>query len=173
VKRSRSPRVYRVLLAARDLEHSRRFYEALLSTRGRRVAEGRIYFDCGPVLLGILDYSSPGDTELSTLTEALYFATRDLEGVHRRARKLNCLSAGLLHDDPSNPLGEIVVRPWGERSFYAKDPSGNPLCFVDERTIFSGSPRQVAALSRGLAAGPPPRRSTQTHRSRAHIHRRS
>jgi len=30
------------------------------------------------------------------------------------------------------------VRPWGERSFYAHDPFGNPLCFVDATTIFTG-----------------------------------
>jgi hypothetical protein len=29
--------------------------------------------------------------------------------------------------------------PWGERLFYAKDPSGNPICFVDEGTLFTGS----------------------------------
>jgi hypothetical protein len=31
-----------------------------------------------------------------------------------------------------------VTRPWGERSFYAFDPDGNGLCFVDERTVFTG-----------------------------------
>ena len=34
--------------------------------------------------------------------------------------------------------GDIVVRPWGERSFYAADPFGNGLCFVDEKTLFTG-----------------------------------
>jgi hypothetical protein len=32
----------------------------------------------------------------------------------------------------------MVVRPWGERSFYVKDPWGNGLCFVDEKTLFTG-----------------------------------
>jgi len=31
-----------------------------------------------------------------------------------------------------------VERPWGERSFYAVDPFGNPLCFVDQKTLFTG-----------------------------------
>ncbi|MGA8663757.1 MAG: VOC family protein [Thermoplasmata archaeon] len=48
-------------------------------------------------------------------------------------------------------MGEMVVRPWGERSFYATDPSGNPLCFVDSRTLFTGTPRQVAALRRAMS----------------------
>lgn len=151
MRRAGTPRLFRVLLPARDLERSRRFYESLLSSRGRRVAQGRWYFDCGPVLLGILDYSAPG-AHPTPPTEAVYFATRDLEGVYRRARTLDCLAPGLLHDDPSSPLGEIVVRPWRERSFYVDDPSGNSLCFVDARTLFTGSRQQVARLSRGLRA---------------------
>jgi hypothetical protein len=165
MKKSDSPRLYRVLLAAKDLRHSQRFFESLLATRGRSVGGGRVYFDCGSVLLGILDYSPTKDATISAPAEALYFATGDLRGVHRRARKLGCLSTGLLHDDPSSPLGEISVRPWGERSFYAVDPSGNSLCFVDERTLFTGTPAQVAASSRGMvrdAPGRPPRRSLRS-----------
>jgi hypothetical protein len=150
MKRTKSPRIYRVLLQAKNLDQSRHFYEFLLSASGRLVGGGRIYFDCGPVLLGILDASTGHESNLSTPSEALYFATRDLEGTHRRARELGCLSSGLLHGDPANPLGEIVVRPWGERSFYANDPTGNPLCFVDERTLFTGTRQQVAALSRNV-----------------------
>jgi hypothetical protein len=33
---------------------------------------------------------------------------------------------------------ELGKRPWGERSFYAHDPWGNGLCFVDETTLFTG-----------------------------------
>jgi catechol 2,3-dioxygenase-like lactoylglutathione lyase family enzyme len=148
LKKNEPPQIFRILLPARDLEQSRRFYEILLSLRGRPVAGGRIYFDCGSVLLGILDYSSHPDSSLTPPTEALYFATSDLGAVHRRARELGCLTPGLLHEEPDSPLGEIVVRPWGERSFYAQDPSGNSLCFVDERTLFTGTPKQVAALAR-------------------------
>jgi hypothetical protein len=36
--------------------------------------------------------------------------------------------------------GAIVRRPWGERSFYAVDPFGNKLCFVDRATLFTGRP---------------------------------
>jgi catechol 2,3-dioxygenase-like lactoylglutathione lyase family enzyme len=157
VRRTHAPQLYRVLVPAKDLEQSRRFYESLFVTPGRPVGGGRIYFDCGPVLLGILDYAASGEAHFPPPAEALYFATGDLEGMHRRARKLDCLSAGLLHDDPTSPLGEIVVRPWGERSFYAQDPSGNPLCFVDKRTVFTGTARQLEALARRMNAGPPTR----------------
>jgi hypothetical protein len=36
------------------------------------------------------------------------------------------------------PAGAICKRPWGERSSYAVDPFGNPLCFVDRATVFTG-----------------------------------
>ena len=142
-----TPRVFRVLLPSKDLARSRRFYESLLGSRGRVVAGGRVYFDCGAVLLGLLDYSAQRG-RLPRSAEALYFATKDVEGVHRRAKRLDCLARGVLHGDPASPMGEVVKRPWGERSFYANDPSGNPICFVDERTLFRGTRPQVEALRR-------------------------
>ncbi len=144
----KGPRLFRVLVGAVDLDRSRRFYESLLGSKGRRVAEGRYYFDSGPVILGVLDRSSDPEGKETRPTEAIYFATDDLEGVHRRARRLGCLAPGLIHEDASSPMGEVVVRPWGERSFYATDPSGNPLCFVDARTKFTGTRHQVSALRR-------------------------
>ena len=50
-------------------------------------------------------------------------------------------TAGKLGLEPlDDTVGEgIAVRPWGERSFYGLDPSGNPVCFVDPATLFTGS----------------------------------
>jgi len=107
-----------------------------------------VYFNCGDVILGVLDYSGAPKTGWPRVSEAIYFAVPNLEAVFRRAQKLKCLSKELLHDDPESPLGAIRVRPWGERSFYAEDPSGNPLCFVDRATVFTGTRSQVAALAR-------------------------
>jgi hypothetical protein len=59
----------------------------------------------------------------------------DLEAAFDRAKGLSCLSRDEVHDAPG---GGIVVRPWGERSFYAEDPWGNPLCFVEEGTVYTG-----------------------------------
>lgn len=36
------------------------------------------------------------------------------------------------------PGGDINVKPRGERSFYANDPWGNPLCFVEAGTVYAG-----------------------------------
>jgi len=160
MRKNKVPRIFRILLRARDLDRSRRFYEALLGTPGRKVAPGRVYFDCGTVILGVLDYSASEVAGLSTPTEALYLSTDHLEEVHARARTLGSLSSELIHNDPSNPAGEIVVRPWGERSFYAADPSGNPLCFVDSETLFTGTARQIA----GLQQGTPSRRKATPRR---------
>jgi catechol 2,3-dioxygenase-like lactoylglutathione lyase family enzyme len=146
--RRSTPAIFRVLLPARDLARSRRFYERLLGVRGRVVAPGRIYFDCGPVLLGILDFSRVPQRRHPRPTESVYFSTGRLERVHDRAAQLGCLAEGLLHGDAESPLGEIVVRPWGERSFYALDPSGNSICFVAAGTEFTGARDQVAALRR-------------------------
>ncbi|HKB17375.1 MAG TPA: VOC family protein, partial [Planctomycetota bacterium] len=55
----------------------------------------------------------------------VYFSVKDLEKVRARAVGLRCLS----HDTVDGaPAGEIVERPWGERSFDAVDPFGNKLC---------------------------------------------
>ncbi|MGH9821626.1 MAG: hypothetical protein ACRD43_15810, partial [Pyrinomonadaceae bacterium] len=59
-----------------------------------------------------------------------------LEAVFGRARDLGCLESIEVHGAPA---GEIVARPWGERCFYARDPFGNGLCFVDAKTLFTGN----------------------------------
>ena len=59
-------------------------------------------------------------------------------------------------------MGQIATRPWGERSFYVHDPFGNPLCFVDAGSLFTGPPasdRQAFGLpgnsgSRGRLSAP-------------------
>ncbi len=68
----------------------------------------------------------------------MYFAVDDLEEVYRRAQKLGGLSTHV--GDGRLPMGEIATRPWGERGFYLSDPFGNPLCFVDSQTLFTGRP---------------------------------
>ena len=144
---SGAPQIFRCLLPAKDLERSQRFYENLFKTRGRWAGGGRVYFDCGSVILGMGDYSRTGPGDRTIMTEAIYFSAGNLEELHRRARKLGCLAPGLIHNDPANPAGEIVLRPWGERSFDANDPSGNPLCFVDATTLYTGNLDQVAGLA--------------------------
>lgn len=67
--------------------------------------------------------------------EYIYFAVGDLEKFHARATELDCLSTEDVHGASA---GAIVVRPWGERSFYVHNRWCNGLCFVDENTLFTG-----------------------------------
>jgi len=128
------PKLYRIILQVSDLEKATEFYSKLLATAGRRVRGGRHYFDCGPMILALLDTMAGGE-QASPIPDYIYFSVQNLEIIHARGRELGGLSRELVHDEPA---GEIVTRPWGERSFYVEDPFGNLLCFVDERTIFTG-----------------------------------
>lgn len=123
------PKIFRIILPVSDAAKALEFYSALLGVEGRHVGGGRCYFDCGPVILALLDNGQPANAEY------VYFAVADLEAVYERAAALNCLADIEVHGAPA---GEIVVRPWRERSFYAFDPFGNGLCFVDENTLFTG-----------------------------------
>ena len=129
-----SPKLFRVILQVSDLTKAVEFYSKLLAVKGRTLRGSRAYFDCGPVILAILD-PTPGDIEPKPAVEYIYFAVADLEAFHARASELGCLSKDQVHDDSA---GEISVRPWGERSFYVDDPWGNGLCFVDENTVYTG-----------------------------------
>ena len=130
-----APTLYRVILQVPDLDLAAEFYAELLADEGRRIPRAsRHYIDCGPVILALVD-PTPGGEQAKPLPDYIYFAVGDLEQVHTRALELGCLSTEDVHGDSA---GEIVIRPWGERSFYVKDPWGNGLCFVDEKTLFTG-----------------------------------
>jgi catechol 2,3-dioxygenase-like lactoylglutathione lyase family enzyme len=123
------PRIYRVILPVSSIERAAEFYAGLLGLRGRRVSPGRHYFDCGGVILACFEPRADGDSwEPRPNQDHVYFAVADLEEVFARAQAAGC---SWLEE-------RIESRPWGERSFYARDPFGNPICFVDEATLFTG-----------------------------------
>lgn len=131
-----TPRLFRVIMPAADIDAAAAFYSTLLGSPGMRVSGGRHYFDCGGVILAV--YSPAGDGDPTTPRsnfEHVYFAVDDLEVVYDRAKTLGALVTG--KGDGGMPMGDIATRPWGERSFYLRDPSGNPLCFVDSTTLFT------------------------------------
>jgi catechol 2,3-dioxygenase-like lactoylglutathione lyase family enzyme len=127
------PQFFRLNIEVGDLNAAISFYTRLLGVEGRRQAGSRCYFNCGPVTLQVLDVSSVGPPHPAA--KALYFTVADLEAVYERAGALQCLARENVHDAPG---GGIVVRPWGERSFYVEDPWKNPLCFVEEGTVYTG-----------------------------------
>ena len=121
--------IFRIFVPVSDLGQAVEFYSQLLDIEGRSIRGGRHYFDCGQVILAIVENSG------APIADHIYFSVASLEGVHRRANDLGCLEATDVHGEAA---GDMVVRPWGERSFYARDPFGNGLCFVDESTLFTG-----------------------------------
>jgi extradiol dioxygenase family protein len=130
--------LFRIILQVDDLDKAEDFYGKLLGDRGRRIPRAsRHYIDCGPVILALVDVTGAGtiDTKPELLPDYIYFSVANLESFHTRAKELNCLSDEDVHGASA---GEIAKRPWGERSFYVHDPWGNGLCFVDEKTLFTG-----------------------------------
>jgi predicted enzyme related to lactoylglutathione lyase len=130
-----APRLFRIILQVDDLDQAEEFYGKLLGDSGRRIPyASRHYIDCGPVILALVDPSIDGE-KAKPQPDYIYFAVDNIEEVYARAKELNCLAAENVHGAAS---GEIVKRPWGELSFYANDPWGNGLCFVDSTTLFTG-----------------------------------
>lgn len=133
-----APPLYRIILQVDNLDRAEEFYGKLLGDPGRRIPRAsRHYIDCGPVILALVDVNGEGipGLEPKPLPDYIYFAVNDVEAVYQRAQELQCLSTEDVHGESA---GDLVKRPWGERSFYVHDPWGNGLCFVDENTIFSG-----------------------------------
>lgn len=142
-----SIRLFRVIVPVSDLEQATKFYSALFGQAGFRVSGGRHYFDCGGVIVAVYDATADGDEAgvVRSNPQHIYFAVPDLEAVFKRAEELGGLSPET--GDGRLPMGRIARRPWGEVSFYMDDPAGNPLCFVDEQSIFRGGPPQAGNKS--------------------------
>ena len=128
-------KLFRIILQVDDLDKAAEFYAKLLDDPGRRIPRAsRHYIDCGPVILALVDVAAGGE-QSKPLPDYIYFSVSNLEKVYARAKELRCLASEDVHGASA---GEMVVRPWGERSFYVADPWGNGLCFVDENTLFTG-----------------------------------
>ena len=128
-------RLFRVIAPVTNLEEAARFYSAIFDHPGFRISPGRHYFDCGGVILAVYDALADGDAQpVRHNGEHIYFAVPDLEAVFKRAEHAGGLSTAI--GDGNLPMGKIARRPWGEVSFYLHDPSGNPLCFVDDKSVY-------------------------------------
>ena len=122
------PRLFRVILPVNDIEKAHKFYSSLLKMDGKRVSSGRHYFICGGTILACFDpRADTDDFDLPPNPDHIYFAVKNLNLFFSRAQELG-----------TTILDQIKVRPWGERSFYMKDPFGNKICFVDDETVFTG-----------------------------------
>ena len=131
------PKLFRVLLPVSDIAKAGEFYAEVLGMPGHRVSKGRHYFDCDGVILACFDPRADDDGYDPTPNpELIYFAVDDLAGTFEACKKAGAtFSKGDVH---GTAAGKINTRPWGERSFYIEDPFGNPICFVDRATVFTG-----------------------------------
>jgi predicted enzyme related to lactoylglutathione lyase len=127
------PILFRINVEVGNLNEAAEFYGTLFGIAGRMQAGSRCYFTCGAVTLQVVDVSSVRVPHPAA--KALYFVVSDLDAIFERAKALGCLSHEKVHGVPG---GEISVKPWGERSFYAEDQWHNPMCFVEEGTIYPG-----------------------------------
>ena len=125
-----SARLFRVIVPVSSIEDAAAFYSAVLGQPGRRISPGRHYFGCGSAILACFDPRADGDSwDATPNPDHVYFAVDDLEEYFRR-----------VGEQPNGSiLRPIETQPWGERSFYCVDPFGNKLCFVDQRTVFTGA----------------------------------
>lgn len=132
-----SPTLYRVIVQVSDVEQAARFYGQVLGLAGQRVSGGRHYFNCGGTILACFCPTQDGDEAAARPNpDHLYLAVDDLDATYAACQQAGAeFTPGDIH---GGPAGQIAVRPWGERSFYLKDPFGNPLCFVDRTTQFTG-----------------------------------
>jgi predicted enzyme related to lactoylglutathione lyase len=123
------PKLYRIILPVSDIEKAATFYAALLGIPGKRVSPGRHYFNCNGTILACLDPRADGERrDAASNPEHIYFSVADLDAIFERAKHAGCKDVD----------ASIKTQPWGERMFYAVDPFGNQISFVDERTVFTG-----------------------------------
>jgi predicted enzyme related to lactoylglutathione lyase len=127
-----TPQLYRVILPVSDIELAAKFYGQVFEVEGERVSPGRHYFDCGGVILACYDPAADGDPLgagwMHHENQYIYFSVPELEPIHERIEQ-----AG------GHNLTEIEGMPWGERIFYALDPMGSRISFVQGDTVFRGS----------------------------------
>ena len=128
-----TPKIFRVTIEVANLDQAAAFYAKLLGSEGKRHPGARHYFDCGGVILSVID-PTQGGLAPTPGPKSLYFAVRDLDAVHARATALDALAPFKVHGQPA---AEPIQRPWGERSFYVTDRWGNELCFVQDGTLFT------------------------------------
>ena len=127
-------KLFRVTIEVADLEGATELYTDLFCQQGERHPGARHYFDCGGVIVAVLDVSRGRMQPTPGPKGSLYFAVDDVDDVHARAQRRGVLASYEVHGEPA---GEVITRPWGERSFYIVDPWGNDLCFCANGTLYT------------------------------------
>jgi len=127
------PKIFRITIEVSDLDRAAALYAKLLGIEGKRHPGARHYFDCGGVILAVLDVSRGGMTPTPG-PKSIYLAVDNVDAVHARAKELGVLAPYQVHGQPA---ADVITRPWGERSFYCVDAWGNDMCFCEDGTLFT------------------------------------
>jgi hypothetical protein len=127
------PTLFRVTIEVGNLEEAAAYYARLFNSPGQRHPGARHYFQCGGVVVAVID-PTQGGLPPTPGPKSLYFAVRDVNAIHQRAAELHALAPYSVHGEAA---ADVLQRPWGERSFYVVDPWGNDLCFVEEGTLYT------------------------------------
>ena len=125
-------KLFRVILPVHDIDAAAAFYGAVLGEPGRRVSNGRHYFggEEGAILACYepgADGDDVGEGWKHHPNQYVYFAVENLDPARQA-----CESAG------ATAITPIQKMPWGETMFWALDPFGNPISFVQSGTEFTG-----------------------------------
>lgn len=127
-----------VVLPTTNMGRAQGFYEELLGVDADASVPNRHVFYLDSCQLSLVNPAEHAhgldEAPFRPNPEILYFAVPDLDASWERAQKLGMRP---LAGDPDVGNG-IQTHPWGERSFYGLDPSGNPISCVDDQTLYRG-----------------------------------
>ena len=122
-------RLFRIVVTVSDIEAATAFYENALRVKGIRISKGRHHFNTGSCILACYDPLTEGDEMgkgwMLHKNHYIYFSVTNLESTFLRLKNSDCQEIDR----------DITQSASGERFFNARDPFGNPICFVDEKTI--------------------------------------
>jgi catechol 2,3-dioxygenase-like lactoylglutathione lyase family enzyme len=110
------------------------FYAGILDVPHERVSPGRHYFHCDGAILAVVSEQSGLSRTFRPNYDHIYVSVDVLDAAYARCKTATGGTFGVDGQSPG-----IAQRPWGERSFYVQDPFGNPLCFVEAGTEFTGA----------------------------------
>lgn len=130
-----------IALPTRSMGRSEAFFEELLQVDADGFVPNRHSFalvDCQLTLVDPVEHAKSHELPVPGFRpnpDLVYFAVSDLDACYERAQKLGMQA--IEDDDEARP--GIHTHVWGERSFYGLDPSENPICCVDDQTLYLGS----------------------------------
>jgi len=125
-------RLIRIVLPVSDIELAATFYFNVLGIPGKRIDKGMHFFKCGELALICYDPLPNGDKLgqgwMHHENQFTSFSVNNIEATFIR----------ILNNPDAEVDSNIQENNLGEKLFYALDPFGNPICFIDEKTIFEG-----------------------------------